>query len=100
MSAQVIPSAGDSTPGCALTRALDGYARGCAVLARLCMMLSVAGLVCLIIAVSYQIFGRHVLNRTPTWAESLRSEEHTSELQSLMRISYALLCLNKKTHPH
>src|SRR3546814_5966697 len=27
----------------------------------------------------------------------LRSEEHTSELQSLMRISYAVLCLNKKT---
>src|SRR3546814_10324294 len=25
-----------------------------------------------------------------------RSEEHTSELQSLMRISYAVLCLNKK----
>src|SRR3546814_8174992 len=31
----------------------------------------------------------------------LRSEEHTSELQSLMRISYAVFCLkkkNKKTH--
>src|SRR3546814_947410 len=27
-----------------------------------------------------------------------RSEEHTSELQSLMRISYAVLCLNKKTY--
>src|SRR3546814_5412173 len=26
-----------------------------------------------------------------------RSEEHTSELQSLMRISYAVFCLNKKT---
>src|SRR3546814_6043576 len=26
----------------------------------------------------------------------LRSEEHTSELQSLMRISYAVFCLNKK----
>src|SRR3546814_7039304 len=26
-----------------------------------------------------------------------RSEEHTSELQSLMRISYAVCCLNKKT---
>src|SRR3546814_8612996 len=26
-----------------------------------------------------------------------RSEEHTSELQSLMRISYAVLCLRKKT---
>src|SRR3546814_7713318 len=29
---------------------------------------------------------------------SLRSEEHTSELQSLMRISYAVFCLKKKKH--
>src|SRR3546814_5889884 len=29
---------------------------------------------------------------------TFRSEEHTSELQSLMRISYAVFCLNKKTH--
>src|SRR3546814_5293323 len=29
---------------------------------------------------------------------ALRSEEHTSELQSLMRISYAVFCLKKKTH--
>src|SRR3546814_1162949 len=28
--------------------------------------------------------------------ETLRSEEHTSELQSLMRISYAVFCLKKK----
>src|SRR3546814_3007747 len=28
----------------------------------------------------------------------LRSEEHTSELQSLMRISYAAFCLKKTTH--
>src|SRR3546814_9007335 len=31
---------------------------------------------------------------------SSRSEEHTSELQSLMRISYAVFCLKKKTHKH
>src|SRR3546814_1054322 len=29
-------------------------------------------------------------------AAQLRSEEHTSELQSLMRISYAVFCLKKK----
>src|SRR3546814_8260373 len=29
---------------------------------------------------------------------SLRSEEHTSELQSLMRISYAVFCLKKKNN--
>src|SRR3546814_8831895 len=30
-------------------------------------------------------------------SETVRSEEHTSELQSLMRISYAVFCLKKKT---
>src|SRR3546814_8764829 len=30
---------------------------------------------------------------------ALSSEEHTSELQSLMRISYAVLCLKKNTKP-
>src|SRR3546814_1739635 len=30
-------------------------------------------------------------------ADDRRSEEHTSELQSLMRISYAVFCLKKKT---
>src|SRR3546814_1529649 len=29
-------------------------------------------------------------------SSSMRSEEHTSELQSLMRISYAVFCLKKK----
>src|SRR3546814_7919558 len=50
---------------------------------------------------------------TPGWAQcrhrllinagiacGKRSEEHTSELQSLMRISYAVFCLKKKTHKH
>src|SRR3546814_5254145 len=32
------------------------------------------------------------------FAGTERSEEHTSELQSLMRISYAVFCLNKKKH--
>src|SRR3546814_6135668 len=33
----------------------------------------------------------------PRWTvDRLRSEEHTSELQSLMRISYAVFCLKKK----
>src|SRR3546814_8930695 len=31
-------------------------------------------------------------------AELLRSDEHTSELQSLMRISYAVFCLTTKTN--
>src|SRR3546814_9147518 len=32
----------------------------------------------------------------PAERQELRSEEHTSELQSLMRISYAVFCLKKK----
>src|SRR3546814_2948790 len=31
------------------------------------------------------------------WLRIVRSEEHTSELQSLMRISYAVFCLKNKT---
>src|SRR3546814_2758295 len=36
------------------------------------------------------------------WQGGHRSEEHTSELKSLMRISYAVFCLKKKNkqHPH
>src|SRR3546814_9519079 len=33
---------------------------------------------------------------SPRTSRSLRSEEHTSELQSLMRISYAVFCLKNK----
>src|SRR3546814_5819720 len=55
-------------------------------------------------------FGAEGARRSRSLAE--RSEEHTSELQSLMRISYAVFCLKKKsynstrrhsnkiTHPH
>src|SRR3546814_6883492 len=34
-----------------------------------------------------------------TDADHVRSEEHTSELQSLMRISYAVFCLKQKKQP-
>src|SRR3546814_4288902 len=36
-------------------------------------------------------------SRASAVVEMIRSEEHTSELQSLMRISYAVFCLKKKT---
>src|SRR3546814_8328132 len=41
----------------------------------------------------------NILSTTPDGAFDIggRSEEHTSELQSLMRISYAVFCLKKKT---
>src|SRR3546814_10740155 len=39
---------------------------------------------------------RNRVNQEPDGRMVLRSEEHTSELQSLMRISYAVFCLKKK----
>src|SRR3546814_7282309 len=41
-------------------------------------------------------FGHSLSSRRPT--TNRRSEEHTSELQSLMRISYAVFCLKKKNN--
>src|SRR3546814_5307390 len=43
-----------------------------------------------------QQFGAFVVDAAPGHVD--RSEEHTSELQSLMRISYAVFCLKKKQH--
>ena len=43
----------------------------CARIARLALQLGVAGLILIIACVSYQVFGRYVLNNSPTWAESL-----------------------------
>src|SRR3546814_9863318 len=37
--------------------------------------------------------------RSPAWI-AVRSEEHTSEIQSLMRRSYAVFCLKKKKNKH
>src|SRR3546814_9108064 len=45
-----------------------------------------------------QFFRQHGVVDRP--GEDERSEEHTSELQSLMRISYAVFCLKKKKHKH
>src|SRR3546814_3708582 len=41
-----------------------------------------------------------VIPVTPNMEDAARSEEHTSELQSLMRISYADLCLKQKKHTY
>src|SRR3546814_10114533 len=49
--------------------------------------------------VSPETFGSFFLATAAAWTVSsfvTRSEEHTSELQSLMRISYAVFCLKKK----
>src|SRR3546814_8613829 len=51
------------------------------------------------------VFGVPIESKTLKGQDSLlsivqRSEEHTSELQSLMRISYAVFCLQKKKKPN
>jgi TRAP-type transport system small permease protein len=68
MTATAMPAAAEAP---AEPWALALYTRFCAALSRICMALGVAGLVMLIACVAYQVFGRYVLNRTPTWAESL-----------------------------
>lgn len=40
-------------------------------ISRLCMYVAVTGLLGIVAVVTYQVFGRYVLNDTPTWAESL-----------------------------
>src|SRR3546814_9108924 len=55
---------------------------------------------CVIYAASWywlQVVGRSRSAYQRRWPARVRSEEHTSELQSLMRISYAVFCLKKKT---
>src|SRR3546814_2432409 len=51
----------------------------------------------------FMMLKRNLLYTAITRAKKLRSEEHTSELQSLMRISYSVFCLKKnkicKQHP-
>src|SRR3546814_1083297 len=45
---------------------------------------------------SSEAMRRLLASRASTSSSESRSEEHTSELQSLMRISYAVFCLTKK----
>src|SRR3546814_5516703 len=47
---------------------------------------------------SFAACGDHRLQQCVEFGGVARSEEHTSELQSLMRISYAVFCLKKKTY--
>jgi len=50
---------------------MNAYTRFCAALSRLSMGLAVAGLLAVIVSVQWQVFGRYVMNDTPTWAEAL-----------------------------
>jgi TRAP-type transport system small permease protein len=47
------------------------YTKFCAALSKLSLMLAVVGLIAVILCVQWQVFGRYVMNDTPTWAEAL-----------------------------
>jgi TRAP-type C4-dicarboxylate transport system permease small subunit len=47
------------------------YSRICALLSRASLVLAIAGLLAVVVCVQWQVFGRYVLNDTPTWAEAL-----------------------------
>jgi TRAP-type C4-dicarboxylate transport system permease small subunit len=47
------------------------YTRICATLSRLSLLLASIGLIAVILCVQWQVFGRYVMNDTPTWAEAL-----------------------------
>lgn len=47
------------------------YTRLCAALSRLSLVLAIIGLLAVVVCVQWQVFGRYVMNDTPTWAEAL-----------------------------
>ena len=47
------------------------YTKFCAALSKLSLILAVTGLIVVVLCVQWQVFGRYVLNDTPTWAEAL-----------------------------
>src|SRR3546814_4466397 len=53
-------------------------------------------LICHALTLDQYVASTHPLTGKQGWWTRMRSEEHTSELQSLMRISYAVFCLKKK----
>src|SRR3546814_9230000 len=87
----------------------DAAAAFCAAIAPCAAHAKAAGIALLIEPASplhADLHIAHTLRDTVTLAEmaglgvciDLRSEEHSSELQSLMRSSYAVICLKKKTN--
>ena len=47
------------------------YTKICAALSKFCLMAAVVGLIAVILCVQWQVFGRYIMNDTPTWAEAL-----------------------------
>lgn len=47
------------------------FTKFCAALSKISLVLAVLGLLSVVLCVQWQVFGRYVLNDTPTWAEAL-----------------------------
>src|SRR3546814_9156224 len=78
------------------TPRLPGRAQALLALVVLASLLLVWQTRRIIIVHQQQRFDAEVLRIDSAIEQRMRSEEHTSELQSLMRISYAVFCLKKK----
>src|SRR3546814_2139707 len=63
-----------------------------------CLFLKHADVYCLPACYHMQIVSGQIYIKIPLMQRKKRSEEHTSELQSLMRHSYAVFCLKKKNN--
>src|SRR3546814_4020497 len=83
-----------------LSKAIPGGADGDKRRAAIGSWAAMIGAVILARAIDDPELSDEVLGETRAWINAglERSEEHTSELQSLMRISYAAFCLKKKIH--
>src|SRR3546814_10035247 len=79
-----------------VTAVLTAAVAGLVALIRDWQPMTASGLGLLAISACFLVFGYLFSIKAMRVGEVARSEEHTSELQSLMRISYAVFCLNKK----
>src|SRR3546814_21184885 len=71
---------------------MPAEARLIAVFQILTILLNILWCIIIVQAIMSWLFGFNVINLHNELVRSVRSEEHTSELQSLMRISYAVFC--------
>src|SRR3546814_3198445 len=78
-------------------QSISGKFRGCQGQVRFCALHRIKPHTPPLVRAPVNSFEFQSCDRTPQAANlTRRSEEHTSELQSLMRISYAVFCLKKK----
>lgn len=72
MAAHPLASPPKRTPTTAITTGfLSYYFRFNAIVSKICLQLAVFGLIIILIAVLIQIYGRYILNDSPTWTEIL-----------------------------